>query len=1158
MANAPVFYTGTGTKFSHQGVENEELVFEILCRRGNEKTEGIENVTLELSVTNQYETMDSQGQHVFGRRLITDSRLSWELVPVHEGRYVVLNKKDYSRFRIKCKPLHERYGAAFIQIIAIDNNYDPPTVSEPYHSVVIPDSIQQPNVEIVFRRIDNKPVFTHIQDIVIPKNGLSKVVEFKLSDEESETRDLNFQLVSEDPEILDDNGIIYCKPVLPIANGGIKQGLTYQVSGGKEIRYSSRVIREGNKFKGLKGFNHWGTTDNSTGHEQVFELDGDTRAFQLRPNQDVTGTAKVSLYLSDKLTFDYAGILNKLVKGPNKKDRLHVLCSSYIAGKFWIGRADGVMIAKPDHYKNINDWTNGNGKNWDSPKVKIVTAEEDEYNVNDKDRVISRVEGITSGVLRNGLPVIVLAVRNTEAKEGIIYYSLDGGETFTRINNYTNLEGSRVDSEGKPLLFNELRDVTFGHGNGVDKDTARFIAVGEKGTIYSSVDAVTWFEEAVVYDVLGTGSGQCILTSVKYADGKYVVVGSDEQYARILGNAGYNVSMELIFTCFDSWVQEGENYRYKPVWKPINENRCNSIQNVSYGSPKYVLSEITDISYSAKVGWVAVGRVKELNDDKAGSYFYTEKNDISMLLIGGVSGSWREYIVPKGRGNLLGISYLTYFLAVGANQTIVMFDTTDHFFLQWKSTDDVVTEEEQETAQDLLTVTSGDDILFIGGRFAYCLVSVTPIRFNVQQFAVTVTDWWHSKDFLPRAIKEHPLFDKTAQLLDYLIANNHIFNMIKIDNLAEGKSIHFNEEYFTSLLTDNMFAKLDIAQDNKESLALIAANMYNLKGTKRGLQYMLSFLTVDGQGLGAEVFDWKQVNSNLEEFGLVEPLDACTVFVRAKVPLKVYLSEDMMAKLDDAMRYFFWICLNIIFGWIRTVRTEATDIKDRFVTSLSLDAVRDKFEYGHPYDKFKFDGLEVFENIFPIQGDFFNVAGVSNDFRNVFPVSAEFLIDDTFGVAGSFGAELEEVSDLIDFIDVTHGASDTWSPADQLSWVSDSFDWPEVATSFQDEFEQEDDLGASIDLGGLSGEILWDEIPVSDGSGIESLVSVDGFADDVSLFSVIESITVAFDQSTENLDLSGLLTAYINEGPEWGVDIEWGSFYYGEFTEFRVLSEIND
>ena len=99
--------------------------------------------------------------------------------------------------------------------------------------------------------------------------------------------------------------------------------------------------------------------------------------------------------------------------------------------------------------KRLDQW---NGKNWDSPKVKIVTAEEDEYNVNDKARVISRVEGITSGVLRNGLPVIVLAVRNTVAKKGIIYYSLDGGETFTRINNYTNLEGSRVDSEGKPLV----------------------------------------------------------------------------------------------------------------------------------------------------------------------------------------------------------------------------------------------------------------------------------------------------------------------------------------------------------------------------------------------------------------------------------------------------------------------------------------------------------------------------------------------------------------------------------------------------------------------------------------------------------------------------------------------------------------------------------
>ena len=48
--------------------------------------------------------------------------------------------------------------------------------------------------------------------------------------------------------------------------------------------------------------------------------------------------------------------------------------------------------------------------------------------------------------------------------------------------------------------------------------------------------------------------------------------------------------------------------------------------------------------------------------------------------------------------------------SVGVNQTIVKNGYDRPAFLQWKSTDDIVTEEEQETAQDF---TNGNPIYFI-------------------------------------------------------------------------------------------------------------------------------------------------------------------------------------------------------------------------------------------------------------------------------------------------------------------------------------------------------------------------------------------------------------------------------------------------------------
>ena len=284
----------------------------------------------------------------------------------------------------------------------------------------------------------------------------------------------------------------------------------------------------------------------------------------------------------------------------------------------------------------------------------------------------------------------------------------------------------------------------------------------------------------------------------------------------------------------------------------------------------------------------------------------------------------------------------------------------------------------------------GDGIVMGVGEDVSCFTSLTPVRYGKQKFVATVTDWWETQDFLPKAIREHPLFEKTAELLDYLVANNHIQNMIKVDNLADGKSLHFDEEYFTKLLTDEMFSSLDLAQENKESLTLIAANMYNLKGTRRGLQYMLSFLSVNGQSLGAEVFDWQQVNRDPSMYGLPGPMEACSVYIRVKVPLGVYLSSATEDRIADIMRYFFWICLNATFSWVRTVRSVITGIEDRTEAAFTVKP-SDSFGKGRPYDRFRFDGLEVFEDIYPWMN--------SDHFA---PVSYETVLEDRV----SYSAEL--------------------------------------------------------------------------------------------------------------------------------------------------------
>lgn len=184
---------------------------------------------------------------------------------------------------------------------------------------------------------------------------------------------------------------------------------------------------------------------------------------------------------------------------------------------------------------------------------------------------------------------------------------------------------------------------------------------------------------------------------------------------------------------------------------------------------------------------------------------------------------------------------------------------------------------------------------------------------TVREFAVTVTNRT-SLSFLPENLREMPLYQKATQLLDWLIQSTHFDHLVKVEGLGKGKSVHFDSDYLLQLVDGERLGKVGLGDVNKESLALLAANVYNLKGTKSGLQYLLALV-----GFTARVYEWYEVNEDPAAFGLSAPLPACTVYVEVRTPVGFYLDQAMERRVDDLLRSFFWLCVYANYTWIRTI-----------------------------------------------------------------------------------------------------------------------------------------------------------------------------------------------------------------------------------------------
>ena len=142
---------------------------------------------------------------------------------------VLERNQAWNLYRVKVTPLMERYGAAAIQVTVEDYNQE----------TVEYATYDEDGIAIYWQRVDASPRMTDVKDVVIGKDRLSGVFEFKVMDEESDSKDLIVDMRPKTEGII--QSIQQTTPLEPIKNGYVRPGWTYKVKGGTEILYSSKI-----------------------------------------------------------------------------------------------------------------------------------------------------------------------------------------------------------------------------------------------------------------------------------------------------------------------------------------------------------------------------------------------------------------------------------------------------------------------------------------------------------------------------------------------------------------------------------------------------------------------------------------------------------------------------------------------------------------------------------------------------------------------------------------------------------------------------------------------------------------------------------------------------------------------------------------------------
>lgn len=205
-----------------------------------------------------------------------------------------------------------------------------------------------------------------------------------------------------------------------------------------------------------------------------------------------------------------------------------------------------------------------------------------------------------------------------------------------------------------------------------------------------------------------------------------------------------------------------------------------------------------------------------------------------------------------------------------------------------------------------------------------------------------------SEIFLPEILKKYQIFEIGTLMIDELARTRHEGTVKQVEGLYDFRKEEYNAEYILKIVSDGLLNKLLVSEENKVALSLLAANLMNLKGTAKGLKFMLAFL-----GLDATFYPWYVINANSTQYGYDTKIDPCTVVIVIRLPLNSVGAETIEETIKRVALDFFWVCLKFEFSFVRFVVEEPIIPVDR----MEIDKV---YEIISAYDLVQVCGLKKY------------------------------------------------------------------------------------------------------------------------------------------------------------------------------------------------------
>jgi hypothetical protein len=256
-----------------------------------------------------------------------------------------------------------------------------------------------------------------------------------------------------------------------------------------------------------------------------------------------------------------------------------------------------------------------------------------------------------------------------------------------------------------------------------------------------------------------------------------------------------------------------------------------------------------------------------------------------------------------------------------------------------------------------------------------------------------------STNFIPDNLRDLDFYKKTTEILDYVLDLYHTKNIDVLKALYDIKNEDFDVNKILELLGSKDFVDFDVDEEQFKTLCALLSNLYEIKGTKRGLQYLLRLLDMD-----CKIYEWYDINKWYQQGDpkWTQPVDPCTIVIelgmehkpigvcdrydkwalpRTGSPAEEMLGEnqafeDTEGKFRDFATKLLWVCVSLAeIRWSK-ILVDYVDIQTTFHWE-AIDVFYNK------YSPFVFNcpdtiqvGFPLYQE-YPLVGDDVNVG----DFR---------------------------------------------------------------------------------------------------------------------------------------------------------------------------------